>query len=59
MVCDNLCATSSARLKLLVRHYEQKHVLKQKLDKVQILVKPNMVRMFGEFDALLSDLNRL
>ena len=49
----------SEALNLLVRHFEQKRVLQQSLTKVQILIKPNMVRMFGEFDSLLADLNRL
>ena len=49
----------SEALNLLVRHFEQKRVLQQSLQKVQILIKPNMVRMFGEFDQLLADINRL
>ncbi|KAL1510122.1 hypothetical protein AB1Y20_006454 [Prymnesium parvum] len=48
-----------ASISLLVEHFEQKWSLQSALNSVQVLVKPSMCRIFGDFDILLRQLNTL
>ena len=49
----------SAALGLLVRQHEQRKVLEQQGRKVQLLALEQMIRMYGTFDRLLTELSRL
>eukprot|EP00966_Prymnesium_polylepis_P129697 2999458-Prymnesium_polylepis.2 len=48
-----------AAISLLVSHFEQRVSLQSSLTDVQVLVKPAMCRVFGDFDVLLRQLSTL
>ena len=49
----------SAALALLVRQFDQRRVVSDALRRVQLLCKPEMVRLYGTFEELLRELSLL
>lgn len=49
----------TASMGLLVRHFEQRHVLLENAREVRLLVKPAMVALYSRFDSLMRSLHSL